>query len=128
MAKTILLVDDDRDFVEINRLALTKQGYQVITAHDGKAGIDAAVENNPDLIVLDVMMTSDTEGFHAAKAIREHPKLKNTPILMLTSIREAMDLPFKYEPDETWLPVTEFVEKPLPPAKLVEKVEALLKK
>jgi two-component system, OmpR family, alkaline phosphatase synthesis response regulator PhoP len=128
MAKTILLVDDDRDFVEINRLTLEKLGYRVLTAHDGVTGIDLAEKQNPDLIVLDVMMTSDTEGFHAAKAIREHPALKDTPILMLTSIREAMDLPFKYEPDETWLPVTEFVEKPLSPAKLAEKVEALLNK
>jgi hypothetical protein len=47
---------------------------------------------------------------------------------MLTSIREAMDLPFKYEPDEEFLPVTEFIEKPLPPAKLVEKVGQMLKK
>jgi two-component system alkaline phosphatase synthesis response regulator PhoP len=128
MARKILLVDDDRDFVEMNKLTLEKSGYQVSVAYNGKDGLDKVLKENPDLVVLDVMMTSETEGFHTAKAIREHEQFKSLPILMLTSIREAMDLPFKYEPDEQFLPVTEFIEKPLPPARLVEKVGQMLKK
>ena len=128
MAKKILLVDDDRDFVEMNKMTLEKSGYQVSVAYNGKDGLDMAVKENPDLMVLDVMMTSETEGFHTAKAVREYDQFKSMPILMLTSIREAMDLPFKYEPDEEFLPVTEFIEKPLPPARLVEKVGQMLNK
>lgn len=128
MPKRILLIDDDQDFVSMNRMALEKAGYQVLTAYDGKDGLEKAVRERPDCIVLDVMMTEETEGFHTAKAIREHEALGRTPILMLTSIREAMDLPFKYEPDEQFLPVTEFVEKPLPPAELVARVAKLTEK
>lgn len=128
MPKRILLIDDDQDFVSMNRMALEKAGYQVLTAYDGKDGLEKAVREKPDCIVLDVMMTEETEGFHTAKAIREHEALGRTPILMLTSIREAMDLPFKYEPDEQFLPVTEFVEKPLPPAELVARVAKLTEK
>jgi two-component system, OmpR family, alkaline phosphatase synthesis response regulator PhoP len=128
MPKRILLIDDDQDFVSMNRMALEKAGYQVLTAYDGKEGLEKAIREKPDCIVLDVMMTEETEGFHTAKAIREHETLSRTPILMLTSIREAMDLPFKYEPDEQFLPVTEFVEKPLPPAELVAKVGKLTEK
>lgn len=128
MPKRILLIDDDQDFVSMNRMALEKAGYQVLTAYNGKEGLEKAIREQPDCIVLDVMMTEETEGFHTAKAIREHETLSRTPILMLTSIREAMDLPFKYEPDEQFLPVTEFVEKPLPPAALVAKVGKLTEK
>jgi DNA-binding response OmpR family regulator len=127
MPKRILLIDDDRDFVEMNKQALERGGYSVICSYDGTDGLRKALDQKPDLIVLDVMMTSDTEGFHTAKAMRDHEALRAVPILMLTSIREAMDLPFKYEPDEQFLPVTEFIEKPLPPSKLVEKVGAMLK-
>jgi two-component system, OmpR family, alkaline phosphatase synthesis response regulator PhoP len=128
MSKKILLIDDDRDFVEMNRITLQKNGYQVSVAYNGKDGLEKALKDTPDLVVLDVMMTSETEGFHTAKALRGYDQFKGLPILMLTSIREAMDLPFKYEPDEQFLPVTEFIEKPLPPAKLAEKVASMLKK
>ncbi|MCI0512622.1 response regulator [candidate division KSB1 bacterium] len=127
MAKKILLVDDDRDFVEINRVALESRGYQVSVAYEGETGIQQALKDKPDLIVLDVMMTTKTEGYHVAQQVREQESLRHTPIIMLTAVREEMDLPWQIEPDATWLPVTEFIEKPLPPTKLIQKVDAMLK-
>ena len=76
MAKRVLLIDDDRDFVEINRLALKEAGYDVTAAFDGKEGLEKALEVNPDVIILDVMMTHETEGFFIAKLQRGHCSMR----------------------------------------------------
>ncbi len=128
MSLKVLLIDDDTDFVEINRLALEKAGYNVIYAHEGKKGMQLAWEEKPDLIVLDVMMTDDTEGFHLAKELRSRERLRDIPIIMVSGIREEMDIKWKFEPDEDFLPVTEFIDKPIAPAALVAKVNEIIKK
>jgi len=126
--KKVLLVDDEVDFVEINKAALENKGYEVIPAYNGEEGIQKALQERPDIIILDVMMETKTEGFEVARKLRKYEEMKNVPIIMLTAIRERMDIKFKIQPDEEWLPVTEFVEKPVPPDKLIEKVEQMLEK
>jgi len=126
MSKKILLIDDDTDFVEANKLLLEKNGYQVITAYEGEEGLEKAVEETPDLIVLDVMMKSGTEGFHVAKKIRDYDNLKEVPVIMLSGIRKDLDMKWKFEPDERFLPITEFIEKPFPPQKLAEKISEMI--
>jgi len=126
MAYKILIVDDDRDFVEISRATLESKGYQVVSAYDGKEGLEKALKEDPDLIVLDVMMATQTEGLEVARQMREHKSLKKTPIVMVTAIRERMDISSKIGPDKNWLPVTEFIEKPFPPHKLLKKIDQLL--
>ena len=126
--KKVLLVDDEVDFVEINKAALENKGYEVIPAYNGEEGIQKALQGKPDIIILDVMMETKTEGFEVARKLRKYEEMKNVPIIMLTAIRERMDIKFKIQPDEEWLPVTEFVEKPVPPDKLIEKVEQMLEK
>jgi len=126
--KRVLLVDDEVDFVEINKAALENKGYEVIPAYNGEEGMQKALQEKPDIIILDVMMKTKTEGFEVARKLRKYEEMKNVPIIMLTAIRERMDIKFKIHPDEEWLPVTEFVEKPVPPDKLIEKVEQMLKK
>ncbi|NIV31966.1 MAG: response regulator, partial [Anaerolineae bacterium] len=87
---------------------------------------------NPDLIILDVMMDYTTEGFQISLALRnpeaksEYAAYRDVPILMLTAIHSTT--PLRFEPEEDYLPVDEFVEKPLEPADLVAKVESLLAK
>jgi len=127
MEKKILLVDDEIDFVEINKVALENKGYQVVVAYDGKEALNTAQKEKPDLIILDVMMTTKTEGFDVSREIRKQKEFQNTPIIMLTAIRERMDVKWKIQPDKEWLPVTEFIEKPIPPEKLIEKIEEMLK-
>lgn len=123
MAK-VLLIDDDTDLVEINKAVLTGKGHDVVVAYSAKEGREKFDTEAPDLVVLDVMMETESAGFNLAREIHEaKPQL---PILMLTGVREAMDMPFKYEPDETYLPVVEVLEKPFDAAVLTEKVEKLL--
>ncbi|MBC7190018.1 response regulator [Candidatus Aerophobetes bacterium] len=125
--KKILLIDDDVDFVYLNKVYLEKKGYRVLTAYDGKEGLEVAKKENPDVIILDVMMTTKTEGFDVARKIKRENSLKNIPVIMLTAIRKKERLPWTFEPDEEWLPVTEFLEKPFSPEKLYEKIENILK-
>jgi len=128
MKEKVLLVDDEVDFVEINKVALENKGYKVVVAYDGKEAMEKALKEKPDVIILDVMMARKTEGFDVARELRKHKEMQDTPIIMLTAIRERMDIKWKIQPDKEWLPVTEFLEKPVPPEKLIEKVEEMLKR
>ena len=127
-AKKILLVDDDPDFVESTKLLLESNDYEVVTASDGESGLEAAKKEKPDLMVLDVMMANDTEGFQIAQKIPGMPALKGLPVLMVTGIRSAMNLKWKFEPDESWLPVENVLEKPVDPERLLSEIEKALTK
>ena len=121
--KCILIVDDDDEYVESNKELLEASGYELLTAHNGKDGLDLAKKEKPDLMILDVMMATNTEGFEVARKIPRSPELKNMQILLVTGVRREMHLPFKVEPDETWLPVDKVFEKPIEPQKLLDEIK-----
>jgi len=125
--KKILLIDDDVDFIYLNKVFLKSKGYQVIAAYNGEEGIKKAKETKPDLIVLDVMMTRMTEGFDISRKIRMDEELKDIPVIMLTGIRKKERLPWTFEPDDSWLPVTKFLEKPISPQRLLEEIKKIIK-
>lgn len=124
----ILLVDDDVDFLKSTGDLLEAHGYQVITATNGGAGLAAAKQQRPTLMVLDVMMATDTEGFEVARKIPEAKELQGMPVILVTGIRKEMKLGFAFEPDETWLPVERVMEKPIDPARFLALVAKLIKK
>lgn len=126
MAKKILIVDDDKEFVESNKDLMEAHGYDVLAAYDGESGLALAQKEKPDLMILDVMMATDSEGFDVSRRIPRIPELKNMEVIMVTGIRKEMKLPFSFEPDETWLPVDRYLEKPIEPAKLMAEIEKLL--
>ncbi|HPF99979.1 MAG TPA: response regulator [Kiritimatiellia bacterium] len=121
--KRILIVDDDVNFVESNKDLLEASGYEVIFAHDGASGLEMAKKEKPDLMILDVMMATNTEGFEISRKIPETPELRKMPVIMVTGIRREMNLPFGFEPDDTWLPVSSLFEKPMDPEKLLEEIK-----
>lgn len=127
--KKILIIDDDPDIVEAMRVVLESRNYKVSIAKSGEEGLKKIKLDTADLIILDVMMETSDKGFEVAREIRKEKNYQHVPILMLTAIKERMGLDFKNESgDEVWLPVNEYVEKPLKPAELLSKVEALLNK
>jgi two-component system alkaline phosphatase synthesis response regulator PhoP len=128
MAQKVLMIDDDPEFVEAISNLLDAKGYDVHTASDGKEGITKVKAENPDLILLDVMMTTKSEGFDVAHALHDDPRLRDIPIIMLTGIRREMNLPFGFEPDETWLPVKRVLEKPVKPEVLLAAVSENIRK
>jgi len=82
----VLIVDDDIDVITISRAILEKEGHEVISASDKVEGYKKAWAEKPDLAILDVMMTTQFEGFELAKEFSESPEFKDMPVLMLTSI------------------------------------------
>ncbi|MGA3051817.1 MAG: response regulator [Chitinispirillaceae bacterium] len=124
----ILIVDDDADMVEATVNLLQVKGYTAISSLNGEEGFAKAKVEKPDLMLLDVMMTNDKEGFEIARRLKEDPITKNIPVIIVTGIRSAKGLPFGFEPDNDWLPVNAVLEKPVKPDELLKKVEEMLKK
>lgn len=128
----ILVIDDDPDLVEVIRLTLEASGFQVFSAASGAEGLEKIKEVHPDLIVLDVMMDYTTEGFQVSLALRspdpqaEYAPYRDIPLLMLTAIHSTT--PLRFGPEQDYLPVDDFVEKPIEPAELVQKIQELLQK
>ena len=120
--KKILIIDDDPDFVDSIRAVLEARDYIVESAPDGTEGFKKAKEIIPNLIILDVMMTKNTEGFEVSREFQKDEDLKSVPIIMITGIREQMNLAFGFEPDGTWLPVKAVLEKTIKPDQLLAKV------
>ena len=127
MAK-ILIVDDDPDIAESMRIILECCKHKLTVAKSGEEGLKEIGAAKYDLVILDVMMETMSTGFEVARSVRQSPKNKDVPILLLTAIKESTGLDFKDEAgDKDWLPVNAFLEKPLKPNVLLAKVEALLK-
>ena len=126
----VLVVDDDPDIVATSRIILESNGYEVQTASSGKEALEILARVKPDVMLLDVMMASDTEGFDLAFKLRQDPEFKDLPIIMLTAfldkVRTEGPGPFEFILGEQW-PVEWLFEKPLDTKKLLAKIQAILK-
>ena len=126
----VFIVDDDEDFADATARVLRTDGHEVQIALDTKYAAVAMEENRPDLASLDVMIPEDSSaGFELARKMRhESESLKDVPILMLTAVNVKFPLGFgPQDIDDAWMPVTDFVEKPVDFDVLRAKVSALLK-
>jgi CheY-like chemotaxis protein len=124
----ILLVDDDSDFLEMHRAVLHNHGYEVLTAMSGQEGLERVRAEMPDLIILDLMMEKHDAGFSFSKTLKTDPLFKKIPILMVTSVAEATGYRFSLEEDGYWMKTDDFLDKPVPPAVLLDRVGKLLEK
>jgi DNA-binding response OmpR family regulator len=125
----ILIVDDDPDIAKALRAALKSQNYTVLCASGEVDGMQMVEAHRPDLIILDVMMSTTSEGFDMSRKLRKHSKHKDIPIIMLTAIKQRTGLDFRSSAgDPEWLPVDEFLDKPVELEVLLAKVKALLEK
>ena len=119
MDRKILIVDDEKNIVDIIAFNLKKEGYTVIRAADGEEGLEKVFSENPDLILLDIMMPK-LDGYEVCKKIREK---KNTPIIMLTARAEEVDKVLGLE-----LGADDYVTKPFGVRELMARVKANLRK
>ena len=120
--KEILIVDDDRDVFESMKIVLEAEGYGVDWATNGAEAIQKAKAKKPDLMILDVMMNSDDEGFQVTYKMKQDAELSCIPIVMVTSVSSRTGFSFNRDRDEDFLPVNEFLEKPVDPRVLLDKV------
>ncbi len=125
----ILLVDDDRDIRDSIQIILEKNGYRVRSAANGREALAALKQKQPDLMILDIMMTTDTEGFDLAYELKAKPDFEKMPIIILTSFLEKVrgEGPDKFQHilGEEW-PAKWLFEKPVDTKKLLEKIKAIL--
>ncbi|MFC2034018.1 response regulator transcription factor [Chloroflexota bacterium] len=123
----ILLVDDDLDFVESTKIVLEKGSYEVIVAHEGNEGLEKAKAENPDLVLLDIIMPVK-DGFTAVEQFKSDPQLSKIPVLMLTSFSsKGQDTGLARSRGMT-LEADDYIEKPVTPDELLAKVKQFLKK
>ena len=127
MRKKILVVDDDPDLVEATSIILKTMKYDVSAAYGGVEGLEKARNEKPDLIVLDVMMP-DKDGYNVCRELKADPELSGIPVLLLTAVvshisttRYPQQMGMETEADD-------FIDKPVEPQVLVERIEALLAK
>ena len=124
--KKILLVDDDLDFAEATKLILESKKYDVVIAHNGQEGFKKVQIEQPDLIILDVMMP-EMDGYEVCAKLKADPAYSQIPILLLTAVGNAMpsskytkEMGMKTEADD-------YIPKPVEPLELVKRVEVLFR-
>ncbi len=122
----ILVIDDDKDLQDIMSLVLEENGFSVVSAYGPEEGLQMVRSEKPDLIILDVLMPDNFEGFDVARTIREDLNLRELPIILLTAVHVEKKVPYRFAPHEEYLPVDYFYDKPVQPEVLVAKVKELL--
>ncbi len=126
--RRLLIIDDDPDYVDGIKSILEKADYEVDAEYNPKDGFETLSSGNYDLLLLDIMMGRGAEGVMLARKISKDPKLRETPTLIITGIREQIAYLFPGQPvHPQFLPVDELIEKPVEPGLLLEKVETLLR-
>lgn len=128
MAKKILLVDDDADFLDINNTILTAGGYVVDTACTSAEALEKLRSQVYDLVIIDLIMEELDSGFSIAYAVRDQEQTRNLPIMMLTSAQEKTGFNFEFDKDKQWMKVDDFASKSLSPVELLKRVSLLIGK
>ncbi len=123
MAK-ILIVDDDPDFLQIHRTILEAEGYEVIDAVNGALALKLVRREKPDLILLDVMMSTTLEGVDVCWELKSDPEFKDVPIVMISSIATS-EYASEF-PDDQHIPIDSWISKPIQPAVLLKTIARLL--
>jgi len=119
---TILIIDDEKDLIELVRYNLDKEGYDVISASDGQTGLDIAQRHKLDLIVLDLMMPG-MEGLEVCRRLRSDPRTARIPVIMLTAKATEADRVVGLE-----LGADDYITKPFAPREMVARVKAILRR
>jgi CheY-like chemotaxis protein len=123
----ILVVDDDIDVLETRKIVLEHNNYEVETATNITVAQEILENNKIHLILLDVMMERDSDGFVFAQSVKNDDRFKDIPIVMATAVNQRTKFKFDIEKDGDFLPVEKFMEKPIDPDDLIVTIRGLLK-
>jgi CheY-like chemotaxis protein len=120
----VLVVDDDPDFVKVTAKVLGKAGYDVISAPNGAKALQTMRQERPDVVLLDIMMSYILDGLDVSREMAEDPDLKDTPVIMVTSLTGIKGS--GVFPTDEYVPVDEWLSKPVDPDTLLERVSKAL--
>ena len=124
--KTILVVDDDRDYVEATRMFLDANDYHVEAAYNRSEALKKIRQISPDLILLDIIMEYPSDGFSLCYQIKHDPKLKDIPVLVVSGINKKTGLHFSPQTDGEYFQADAYLDKPIEPKKLLKRIEDFL--
>ena len=117
-----MVVDDDNEIVELISIMLEKYGYEIVSADSGDTCMRLLERERPDLILLDVMMETTTEGFNIGYKLKNDSEYKTIPIIFMSSISKQTG----FSIDTDFINSNEFLEKPINPNELLERIKSLL--
>jgi CheY-like chemotaxis protein len=123
MAK-VLVVDDDPDFVKVTSKVLEKAGHEVVAAANGAKALKVMRQEPPDVVLLDIMMSYILDGLDVSREMAEDPTLKDVPVIMVTSLTGVQGTAMF--PSDEYIPVDEWLAKPVAPDELLARVEKAL--
>jgi DNA-binding response OmpR family regulator len=123
----VLLIDDDPNFVTAMTPILESRGYKVEAAYDKEDGMEKIEKFRPDLILLDIMMERLTDGFDLCYKLKHDPEMSKIPVLAVSAINKEVGFRFSPREDGEYFQADDFMEKPVKPENLLERVEKLLK-
>ncbi len=123
----VLLIDKDSEFIEATQSALEKVGYQVITATSSREGMDKVQFEQPDIIVMELMLEKHDSGFTFTRKIKANPLYKKIKVFLVSSAKEKTGFDFSQELDGYWMKTDDFANKPITPEELVNRIQNLIK-
>jgi CheY-like chemotaxis protein len=121
----VLVVDDDPDFVKVTTKVLQKAGHEVVSAANGAKALQVMRQNTPDVVLLDIMMSYILDGLDVSREMAEDPALKDVPVIMVTSLTGVKGSGMF--PTDEYVPVDEWLSKPVDPETLLARVEGALR-
>jgi CheY-like chemotaxis protein len=121
----ILVVDDDPDFAAITTMILKKQGYDVTIATNGTQALQTMHQERPDLVLLDIMMSTILDGLSVSEEMHSDPELKDVPIIMVSSISDTEHA--AVFPTDEYIHMDAWISKPVQPDDLLKKIERILR-
>ena len=124
--KKIVIIDDNRDFLFTVGTFLERNGYIVATVDEAKAGLELVKKEEPDLILLDIMMEMLFSGFEVYRQLRIDKDLKDIPIIGISGMADEINVKYDSSIDNEYFNPNEFLEKPVDNELLLEKIEKLL--
>jgi len=127
MSYKILVVDDDVDVLDSRKIVLEHNNYEVLTATNIKVADEILNREKIDLIILDVMMENDSDGFNFAQQVKSNENFNKIPIILATAVNQRTKFKFDIEKDGAFMPVEKFMEKPIDPDDLIVTIRGLLK-
>jgi len=127
MKKRILIIDDDEDITRTYQVILENQNYSVSSANNAKDGMNMLLQEDPDLLMLDIMMATDLEGYGMAYKVKENPQFRDLPIIVISGMMESLGVNFEGAIEDVGaLPNVHFLHKPVEQNVLVDKISELL--
>jgi len=127
MKKKVLLVDDDRDFLEVTKIALEEGNFEVATATNGKECLDKLDSFKPDVLILDIMMP-EKSGFEICKEIKDSLKYNRIPVIMLTALKKKLGTTSYSVSQGLDLEAEDYIDKPVDPKELISRINKLLER